>query len=145
MIVTSPEPDPASEALFLAGRLRDAGMSADGLVVNRTHLNGLGGHRPEEVAELLSGELDDRLAERLAGNLADYDVLARRDRDSIERLSGELDGTALVVVPQLDEDVQDLVGLDRVAQYLLERERRDPLRLIAVGLFTAGEGAVGEL
>jgi anion-transporting ArsA/GET3 family ATPase len=120
VIVTSPEPDPASEALFLAGRLRNAGMSADGLVVNRTHLDGLGGHRPEEVRELLSGELDDRLAERLAGNLADFDVLARRDRDSIERLSGELDGSALVVVPQLDEDVQDLSGLGRVAEYLLE-------------------------
>ncbi len=120
VIVTSPEPDPASEALFLASRLRGAGMSADGLVVNRTHLDGLGGHRPEEVTELLSDELDPRLAERLAGNLADFDVLARRDRDSIERLSGELDGTALVVVPQLDEDVQDLFGLGRVAEYLLE-------------------------
>ncbi len=120
VIVTSPEPDPASEALFLAGRLREAGMSADGLVVNRAHLDGLGGHRPDEVVALLSGELDPQLAERLAGNLADYDVLARRDRDSIEQLSSELDGTALVVVPQLDEDVQDLLGLGRVAEYLLE-------------------------
>jgi len=120
VIVTSPEPDPASEALFLAGRLREAGMSADGLVVNRAHLDGLGGHEPDEVVALLSGELDAHLAERLAGNLADYDVLARRDRDSIEQLSSELDGTALVVVPQLDEDVQDLPGLGRVAEYLLE-------------------------
>jgi anion-transporting ArsA/GET3 family ATPase len=120
LIVTSPEPDPAAEALFLAGRLREARMSADGLVVNRTHLDGLGGHAPDEVATLLSGELGPQLAERLAGNLADFDVLARRDRDSIERLSSELDGTALVVVPQLDEDVQDLLGLGRVAEYLLE-------------------------
>jgi anion-transporting ArsA/GET3 family ATPase len=120
VIVTSPEPDPASEALFLAGRLREAGMSADGLVVNRAHLDGLGGHRRDEVVALLSGELEAPLAERLAGNLADYDVLARRDRDSIEQLSSELDGTALVVVPQLDEDVQDLPGLGRVAEYLLE-------------------------
>ncbi len=95
-------------------------MSADGLVVNRTHLDGLGGHAPEEVAALLGDELDPQLAERLAGNLADFDVLARRDRDSIERLSSELDGTAMVVVPQLDEDVQDLLGLGRVAEYLLE-------------------------
>ena len=120
LIVTSPEPDPAAEALFLAGRLREARMSADGLVVNRTHLDGLGGHAPDEVAALLGGELGPQLAERLAGNLADFDVLARRDRDSIEQLSSELDGTALVVVPQLDEDVQDLLGLGRVAEYLLE-------------------------
>ena len=120
VIVTSPEPDPASEALFLANRLREARMSADGLVVNRTHMDGLGGHPREDVAGLLSGELGPQLAERLAGNLADFDVLARRDRDSIERLSAELHGTALVVVPQLDEDVQDLPGLGRVAEYLLE-------------------------
>jgi len=120
LIVTSPEPDPAAEALFLARRLREARMSADGLVVNRTHLDGLGGHDPDEVAALLSDELGPQLAERLAGNLADFDVLARRDRDSIERLSSELEGTSLVVVPQLDEDVQDLLGLRRVAEYLLE-------------------------
>jgi len=120
VIVTSPEPDPVSEALFLARRLREAGMSADGLVVNRTHLDGLGGHATDEVAELLSRELDPQLAERLASNLADFDVLARRDRDSIEILSSELEGAALVVVPQLDEDVQDLLGLRRIAEYLLE-------------------------
>ncbi len=120
LIITSPEPDPVAEALFLAERLREARMSADGLVVNRTHLDGLGGHTPDEVAALLGDELDPQLAERLAGNLADFDVLARRDRDSIEQLSSELDGTALVVVPQLDEDVQDLLGLGRVAEYLLE-------------------------
>ncbi len=120
LIVTSPEPDPVAEALFLAARLREAHMSADGLVVNRTHLDGLGGHAPDEVAALLGDELDPQLAERLAGNLADFDVLARRDRDSIEQLSSELDGTAMVVVPQLDEDVQDLLGLGRVAEYLLE-------------------------
>ena len=120
VIVTSPEPDPVSEAVFLARRLRDARMSADGLVVNRTHLDGLGGHAPDEVAELLSGELGAQLAERLAANLADFDVLARRDRESIAHLSSELEGAALVVVPQLDEDVQDLLGLGRVAEYLLE-------------------------
>ncbi len=120
LIVTSPEPDPVAEALFLATRLREAHMSADGLVVNRTHLDGLGGHAPEEVAALLGDELDPQLAARLAGNLADFDVLARRDRDSIEQLSSELDGSAMVVVPQLDEDVQDLLGLRRVAEYLLE-------------------------
>ena len=120
LIVTSPEPDPVAEALFLATRLREAHMSADGLVVNRTHLDGLGGHAPDDVAALLGDELDPQLAARLAGNLADFDVLARRDRDSIGQLSSELDGTAMVVVPQLDEDVQDLLGLRRVAEYLLE-------------------------
>ena len=71
-----------AEALFLAERLREARMSADGLVVNRTHLDGLGGHAPDEVAALLGDELGAPAgASALAGNLADFDVLARRDRD----------------------------------------------------------------
>jgi anion-transporting ArsA/GET3 family ATPase len=120
LIVTSPEPEPAGEALFLAERLAAANMSADALIVNRTHLDGLGGHPEEAVSTLLAGELGDPLAERVASNLADFDVLARRDRESIERLAGGLGSLAPIVVPQLDEDVQDLPGLARVAEYLFQ-------------------------
>jgi anion-transporting ArsA/GET3 family ATPase len=120
LIVTSPEPEPAGEALFLAERLTAASMSADALIVNRTHLDSLGGHPVQEVSSLLGGELGDPLAERVASNLADFDVLARRDRESIERLSNGFGGPAPIVIPQLDEDVQDLFGLARVAEYLFE-------------------------
>jgi anion-transporting ArsA/GET3 family ATPase len=120
LIVTSPEPEPAGEALFLAERLASANMSADALIINRTHLGGLDGHAAEEVASLLAAELGEQLAERVASNLADFDVLARRDSESIERLTTGLGGTAPTVVPQLDEDVQDLLGLARVAEYLFQ-------------------------
>ena len=53
-------------------------------------------------------------------NLADYDVLTRRDSDSIKRLSAAVKGPVPIVVPQLDEDVQDLLGLGRVAEHLFE-------------------------
>jgi anion-transporting ArsA/GET3 family ATPase len=119
LIVTSPEPEPAREAVFLAGRLAAAGMSRGGTIVNRVHRDGLDGRSAEEVQALLAGELGDGLAARVARNLADFDVLVERDRATVARLSRELDEPNPLLVPHLDEDVQDLAGLARVASHLL--------------------------
>jgi anion-transporting ArsA/GET3 family ATPase len=118
LIVTSPEVDPAREALFLAEKLADAGMGSGEMVVNRVHEDGLGEHSLAEVTELLTPELGDELAPRVANNLADFDVLVRRDVETIARLATALDGREPVLVPQLDEDVQDLFSLARVAEHL---------------------------
>jgi anion-transporting ArsA/GET3 family ATPase len=118
LIVTSPEPEPAREAVFLADKLAAAGMARDGVIVNRVHLHGLDGRSLEEVDALLSTELGDSLARRVAHNLADFDVLASRDRDTIARLRTELEEPDPVIVPHLDEDIQDLAGLARIAAYL---------------------------
>jgi anion-transporting ArsA/GET3 family ATPase len=124
LIVTSPEPEPAREARFLAARLAASGMAVGALIVNRVHVHGLHGFSAPEVTELLAGELGQRLAARVAANLADFDVLVQRDRETIEHLSrgGSADAPLPppVLVPYLDEDVQDLLGLGRVAQYLLD-------------------------
>jgi anion-transporting ArsA/GET3 family ATPase len=119
VIVTSPEPEPAREAAHLAASLDEAGMARDGLIVNRVHSEGLHGRTPEQVAELLEAELGERLATSVASNLADFDVLTRRDAATVKRLSGELDESAPVQVPHLDEDIQDLAGLARIAKHLL--------------------------
>jgi anion-transporting ArsA/GET3 family ATPase len=118
LIVTSPEIEPAREAGYLAERLDGAGMPRAELIVNRVHSDGLGGHSDAQVGELLSGELGPALATRVASNLADFDVLVRRDRATIERLSGSLAVGEPILVPQLDEDVQDLLGLAGIAEYL---------------------------
>ena len=118
LIISSPEPEPAREAVFLAGKLRAAGMARDGVVVNRVHLHGLGGHSVGDLQVLLATDLGDSLARRVAHNLADFDVLARRDRDTIARLSQELEEPDPVIVPHLDQDIQDLAGLARIADYL---------------------------
>ena len=120
LIVTSPEPEPAREASFLAARLEETGMAREGLIVNRVHTYGLHGHSPAQVSELLTSELGERLAARVASNLADFDILARRDAATVTRLSEELDDHAPVQVPYLDEDIQDLTGLARIASHLLD-------------------------
>jgi anion-transporting ArsA/GET3 family ATPase len=120
VIVTSPESEPVSEAAFLAERLGAADMPLEELIVNRVQLDGLGGRSRDEVSQLLSAGLGAGLADKVASNLADFDVLACRDRDAIARLSRLLASGKPIVVPQLDEDVQDLLGLARIAEYLFQ-------------------------
>ena len=56
-IVTSPELEPAREALFLAERLAQAGMTRGALIVNRVNSYGLHGQAPARAATLLESEL----------------------------------------------------------------------------------------
>ncbi|MCW3069358.1 MAG: ArsA family ATPase [Solirubrobacterales bacterium] len=118
LIVTSPEPEPAREAVFLADRLAAAGMHREELIVNRVHSGGLHGRSASEVRALLAGDLGDDLAGRVASNLADFDVLVQRDRETIARLAGALEERRPLLVPHLDDEVQDLLGLSRVAEHL---------------------------
>jgi anion-transporting ArsA/GET3 family ATPase len=118
LIVASPEPEPAREAVYLADQLASAGMQRGVLVVNRVHEDGLHGHSAAATAQLLAGELGERLAARVARNLADFDLLARRDREVIARLSAALEERKPLLVPYLDQEIQDLLGLARIADHL---------------------------
>jgi anion-transporting ArsA/GET3 family ATPase len=129
LIVTSPEPEPALEAPFLAQRLAGKGFPLGGLIVNRVHFDGLGGHTVEQLRELFEPQLGDRLAGRVAENLADFDVLVRRDRETIARLSEQLSQPYPILAPHLDEEIRDLAGLARLADHLFDGQ--DALRLRA--------------
>jgi anion-transporting ArsA/GET3 family ATPase len=118
LLVTSPEPEQTRETIFFAEQLVAAGMVRAGVIVNRVHRDGLEGQTPREVQELLTGELGERLAARVANNLADFDVLVSRDRACVKRLEGALDDSEPIVIPHLDEDVHDLAGLQRIAAHL---------------------------
>jgi anion-transporting ArsA/GET3 family ATPase len=118
LIVTSPEPEQAREAVLFAEQLTAAGMARMGLIVNRVHHDGLEGHSRDAVRALLADELGERLAGRVAGNLADFDVLVRRDRESIAELSRALSEAHPILVPHLDEDVCDLAALAAIELHL---------------------------
>jgi anion-transporting ArsA/GET3 family ATPase len=117
LVVSSPEAEPTREAIYLLGRLAETGMPVPDLIVNRVHVDGLGGHSPEDLAAELAPSLGEDLARRAASNLADFDVLVRRDRDSIAELS-RVAGSEPTLVGHLDQEVQDLLGLARIAEQL---------------------------
>jgi anion-transporting ArsA/GET3 family ATPase len=119
LIVTSPEIEPSREASYLAQRLQSAGMSRGELIFNRVHGDGLAGRSVRDVTGLLAAKLGPDLAGRVARNLADFDALVERDRATVQQLSGELGQKRPVLVPALDEDIQDLLGLARISEYLL--------------------------
>ena len=118
LLVSSPEPEQTRETIFFAEQLVAAGMQRSGVIVNRVHRDGLQGHTPQEVQALLAGELGERLAGRVAHNLADFDVLVRRDRASVERLERSLSDREPILIPHLDQDIHDLAGLARIAEHL---------------------------
>jgi anion-transporting ArsA/GET3 family ATPase len=119
VIITSPEPEPAGEASYLAASLAAAGMGEGELVVNRVNSDGLHGSSPEAVARLLSDGLGPSLAARVARNLADFDVVARRDEATVAELTAALGRRHATLVPELDQEVQDLGGLALIAGHLL--------------------------
>jgi anion-transporting ArsA/GET3 family ATPase len=118
LIVTSPEREPARESVFLHTQLEREKMDFAGLIVNRFHDQGLEGHAPEEASQQLLAALGPTLAARVASNLADFDVLVRRDRESVATMSEALEESDPLLVPHLDGDVQDLRGLAVVADAL---------------------------
>jgi anion-transporting ArsA/GET3 family ATPase len=127
LLVTSPEREPIDEAIFFWRKLKAARMPFGGVIVNRVHHDDAPDADPAELAASLEDELGPRLASKVAENFADYQVLARRDRDNIERLAAKLADRRLVLLPYLDEDVHDVAGLARINRFLFatesERER----------------------
>ena len=120
LVVTSPEREPAEEAVFFRRKLREAGMPFGGLIVNRVHTVGDGGDHPdpEEVAADLGAELGPELAAKVARAYGEALALAERDRASIARLKRETGERHPVVVPELDGDVHDVAGLVAVHRWL---------------------------
>jgi anion-transporting ArsA/GET3 family ATPase len=117
-VISSPEREPIGEAIAFASELRAAGMTLDGVIVNRVHVGAARTTDADEVAAQLRGQLGERLAAAVVANLRDFQVLASRDRMSIERLEEQLGETSPILVPHLAGDVHDIAGLARVAGYL---------------------------
>jgi anion-transporting ArsA/GET3 family ATPase len=116
LVVTTPAGDAVEEAIFFHHRLLDAGLPFAGVVANRVHEPpGAAGDR---VAEEVAGLLGEALAAKVVRNLEDYRKLAERDARSLERLQARLARRPMIHVPELDDDVHDLAGLERMNEYL---------------------------
>ncbi len=121
LVVTSPEREPAEEAIFFRRKLRDAGMPFGGLVINRVHRLDAGVESlptPEAVAAELGPELGAKLAAKVARTYGEALAIAERDAAAIQRLCAQTGERDPVIVPELDGDVHDVAGLAAVHAHL---------------------------
>ena len=130
LLVSTAEHAPVDEAIWFRRTLEEGGFPFAGVVVNRVHHDVLGAGQPGDVAAALEQDLGPELASRVAANLDDYHLLARRDERNIARLAGELGGRPMLLVPYLDEDIHDVDGLLRMHRYLFASDA-EHRRLIA--------------
>jgi len=122
VLVTSAQASAIDEAIWFRRSLGEAGLPFAGVIVNRVHHDLVADADVDGVRAELAGALGDDLAGRVAANLADYHVLARRDALGIERLQRELGDRPRLLVPHLDDDVHDIEGLLRVHRFLFASE-----------------------
>jgi len=138
LLVTAASGPAIDEAIWFRRTLDETGLQFAGAIVNRVHPDRLGGELQNENTgtrrvEAIGARLPADLAERVAAALADDQVLARRDGRNLARLADELggaDGPPIIRVPQLDGDVHDVEGLERVRAFLFASES-DRERMIA--------------
>lgn len=127
LIICGPHGDQIDEAVFFHSKLVENGMNFGAAVVNRVRYR-LGARQPKvgDLARRIASAIDDEvLADRLARNLAEYDVLAVRDRKNIDKLTSALSGEPVIRIPYLDTDVHDIAGLCEINRFLFvdEEER----------------------
>ena len=114
VLVTSPSTDAMEDAAFFHHRLLDAGLPFAGIVANRVRRELPAGDVSDEVEELVG----EPLAAKVLATWEDERRLAARDRANLDRLRKRLRRSPMIEIPQLDEDVHDLAGLERVDEYL---------------------------
>jgi anion-transporting ArsA/GET3 family ATPase len=136
LLVTSAQREPIDEAIWFRRTLSENGLPFAGVIVNRVHHSIAGSGEPDAAEEItetvapLQAALGAELATRVAENLRDYLVLARRDELNIARLAEGEDKRPVLLVPHFDDDVHDVEGLLRVHRYLFASEA-DRERMIA--------------
>jgi anion-transporting ArsA/GET3 family ATPase len=131
VLVSSPSPLSAAEALAFHDRLASESMPVAGLVVNRLTPDLWPLPRPLPAAAELEGPLAaaglldavpagagaGSLPERLAAGLAEHQALVDGERRALEPLLAHAAG-ARALIPRLETDVHDLGGLARMAARL---------------------------
>lgn len=122
VVVASPEPDALREAAYFVDRLSTEGMPLAGLVLNRTHpvLADLPANRALEAAESLDQNGVAPLASAVLRLHADRMAIAERERRLLARFTGAHPQVAVIGVPTLAHDVNDLDGLQEMGQRLTE-------------------------
>ena len=115
VLITSPRHDAVEEAEFFAERLVEGRYSVDALIVNRVHPR-FTEVRPDDLRARAT-VADPALADRLR-NLADFEAIARHERDQLAGLEARVGDAPVTYVPELGRDVHDFAALHAVGAHL---------------------------
>nr|WP_246852160.1 ArsA-related P-loop ATPase [Patulibacter sp. SYSU D01012] len=121
VVVASPEPVPAAEAVFFRRHLDGAAMPFTGLVVNRAEVVAAGEHDRDgaAVADALAADLGEDLAARVGRTWDEHRARAAHDRTVVAALARATGDDRPVVVPLLPGEVFDLPALAAVRDGLV--------------------------
>lgn len=120
VVVASPEPDALREAAYFVDRLSNEGMPLAGLVLNRTHpvLADLPGTRALAAAESLEQNGAAPFTSAVLRLHADRVAIADREKRMLARFTGAHPQVAVIGVPALATDINDLDGLREMGRRL---------------------------
>lgn len=121
VVVTSPAPVAAAEAVFFRRHLREVEMPFTGLIVNRAAVLAPGDELRSgpAVAAELGGELGERLAAKVARTWDEHREGAARDRAIVAELAAAVGDPDPTVIATLDGEVFDLAALGAVRDALV--------------------------
>jgi anion-transporting ArsA/GET3 family ATPase len=122
VLVTSAQDKPMDETIWLCRALAERRLPLVGSVVNRIRRDAFAGVAAEDAATLLEQLVDVSLAQRVIESACDHQVLAQRDEYNIARLASELVGEPLLLIPEFDDNVHDISGLERLRRHLFACE-----------------------
>jgi anion-transporting ArsA/GET3 family ATPase len=117
VVVSSPRRAVVEETIAFARELRAAKLMLAALVVNRVHPAG----PPAPPQAALDQLLGERLGELVSASVVERDVRAAADAAGLARLRESFAGLATVAIPELEGELEDLAGLERLALYLEPR------------------------
>jgi anion-transporting ArsA/GET3 family ATPase len=116
LLVTAPRADLVDETRYFAQRVTEAGLTVEGLIVNRT--NPGFGAGPADQLEVLAGHYAGLPIEPLLRVLAEAEALTEAEQAACDPIVDAIAPAPVVRVPLLDEDVHDLAGVELIAGHL---------------------------
>lgn len=124
LIVTSPEYEPAREAIFFAQKLKAAAFGLSGLIINRVQNPSVLTANTEHAQVELEQHTNTKLAQQAADALHSLRLVAERDQQAIEQLCAEINIKEATKVIRSDEEIHDIEGLFYITDMLFPPKTR---------------------
>ncbi len=127
VVVTGADPVRVAEAVEFASTLTRIGVKPRGYIVNRVHPmpEEIAPIAPEDVADVVGTGQDQRATEVAAALTQIHQTrvaLAERDADGLARMRSNAKKQAVLVVPELEDEVKDRSAVEHVLRALGARE-----------------------